>query len=609
MRPTGLQTWLGIVVVGLLCVAGPDTSLASVTEAARLRVFLDLQYDEAIRRSPMLATEFNDLSGYDRWDDLSEAGLAEQAAADRRALESAESEFDTDLLGPVDRLQLRIFIDQQRLMLDRYRWRNHFYALNQIVGLHVAVPDMLTNQQPVASVADAHAYIRRISAVGPLFDQLIARMREQAAGKIYMPRSVYPLLIGAARNVVHGEPHTRGPDSPIYADFRRRVGDLKIGRQEQQALVAECRRALLGHLEPAYRRLIAYLSVQQTRTKIDGGVWQLPDGDEFYAFLVRQFTTTDLSPADIHALGLHEVARLQEEMAALLRQMGYTGSLRAFVAQTKADPRFFEPNTDEGREHYLVRARQIVAAMQAKTTAAFLAPAPLPLEVRRAEIFKETTAPAGFYEGGSADGVRPGVVYLNLADMRLNPVIELEGLLYHEGIPGHHMQISTILVNGAVPRLRKVSPWWENSAFVEGWGLYAEQLAKDMGFYKDPYAEFGRLSGELWRATRLVVDSGLHYKRWSRQQAIQYLNDNTPSPPETNAGAVDRYLAVPGQATSFTVGMQAFVAERERARAALGSRFDIREYHRVALENGYVPLWALRQAVQDWVAERGAVNP
>ena len=193
--------------------------------------------------------------------------------------------------------------------------------------------------------------------------------------------------------------------------------------------------------------------------------------------------------------------------------------------------------------------------------------------------------------------------------MRLHPVIELEDLLYHEGIPGHHMQISTILVDPTIPKLRKVSPWWQNSAVVEGWGLYAEQLAKDMGFYQDPYSEFGRLSGELWRATRLVVDSGLHYKRWSREQAIRYLNENTPSPEATNAGAVDRYLAVPGQATSFTVGMLAFVAERDRARAALGSRFDLREFHQVALRNGYVPLWALRRAVSEWIAEKKEVKP
>ncbi len=591
-----------LLLASSLCTAEPN-------ETDRLRAFLDGAYSDAIVRSPMLATEFNDLTGYDRWDDMSDAGLTAASEADRRALDAARTRFDADKLDPAGKLQLRVFLDQQQLMLDRYRWRNHFYALNQIVGLHVAVADILTNQQPLLTPQQAGAYVRRISAVEPLFEQLTERMRIQARLRIYMPRSVYPLLIEAAGNVVTGEPFTRGPDSPIYADFRRRVALLGLPVTESDALVADCRSALVQHLGPAYKRLIMALRSQQAKTPIDGGVWQLPQGDEFYAFLVRQFTTTDMTPQQIHDLGLREVARIQSEMQVLLQQLGYSGTVRDFVRQTKSDSRFYEPDTEEGRARYLARATAIVAAMRARVTQAFFNDAPLPLEIRRTDLFKEASSPAGFYEGGSADGTRPGVVYLNLANMRLSPVYELEDLLYHEGIPGHHMQISTILVDSSIPRLRKIAPWWLNSAFVEGWGLYAESLAKDMGFYQDPYAEFGRLSGELWRATRLVVDSGLHYKRWTRAQAIRYLNENTPSPEATNEGAVDRYLAVPGQATSFTVGMQAFVAERERARRLLGERFDIREFHRVALKNGYIPIWALQQAVGDWIAGRQAPSP
>jgi uncharacterized protein (DUF885 family) len=233
----------------------------------------------------------------------------------------------------------------------------------------------------------------------------------------------------------------------------------------------------------------------------------------------------------------------------------------------------------------------------------------LPLRVLRTESYKEASSPPGFYESGTADGSRPGVVYLNLSNMHVMPLDELEDLLYHEGIPGHHMQISTILVDKTIPQMRKVNEWWQDSAFVEGWGLYAERLGKELGFYQDPYSEFGLLSGELWRATRLVVDSGLHYKHWTRAQAIQYLNDNTPSPEETNERAVDRYLAVPGQATSFMVGMRKFVAQRERARAALGTRFDLREYHQLALSSGYIPLWALEQKVSAWIESKAPATP
>ncbi|HEX4677278.1 MAG TPA: DUF885 domain-containing protein, partial [Steroidobacteraceae bacterium] len=204
------------------------------------------------------------------------------------------------------------------------------------------------------------------------------------------------------------------------------------------------------------------------------------------------------------------------------------------------------------------------------------------------------------------DGRRPGVVYLNLSDMHLQPLYELEDLLYHEGVPGHHMQIATIQTDAAIPRLRKINEWWQDTAFVEGWGLYAERLGKDMGFYRDPYGDLGRLTGELWRACRLVVDSGLHYKRWSREEAIRYLQENSAAPDGTIVREVDRYIAVPGQATAFTVGMLKFVSERERARQALGPKFDLREYHHVVLENGYLPLWAVEERVSRWITARQA---
>jgi uncharacterized protein (DUF885 family) len=247
--------------------------------------------------------------------------------------------------------------------------------------------------------------------------------------------------------------------------------------------------------------------------------------------------------------------------------------------------------------------------MQSHITEAFQAAAPLPLEVRRVDSYKEASAPGGFYEPGSTDGRRPGVVYLNLSDMHLQPLYELEDLLYHEGVPGHHMQISTIQTDAAIPKLRKVNEWWQDTAFVEGWGLYAERLGKDMGFYRDPYADLGRLTGELWRACRLVVDSGLHYKHWSREEAIRYLQENSAAPDGTIVREVDRYIAVPGQATAFTVGMQKFVSERERARQALGPKFDLREYHHIALESGYLPLWALEERVTRWIASRQAAAP
>ena len=582
----------------------PDTQVNS--ESKRFADFLESIYQRTLVESPKLATEFGSRAGYDRWDDESERALAARAAENRRNIATAKRRFDYAKLDAASQLQYRVFIDEQQLFLDRYRWRNHFYALNQIVGLHLDVPGTLTGKQPFEDERDAEAYIRRIRAVVPAFRDLITHMKTEASRGVYMPKSVYPLLVEGARNVVTGSPHDPGPDSPIYADFKRRLTGLGLSTAREQQLLAEVRAALIRQLQPAYESLIDELDKEGLRTPITGGVWQLPDGDAFYAFLVRQFTTTDMTPAQIHEMGLAEVARSQAEIGALMRRIQFDGTVREFMAKVKADPRNYESNDDAGRTAYLVRARSIVAAMQEKITDAFEAPAPLPLRIVRTEAYKEASSPPGFYEAGSADGSRPGTVYLNLADMRLCPLDELEDLLYHEGVPGHHMQISTILVDRSIPRLRKVNEWWQDSAFVEGWGLYAERLGKDLGFYRDPYSEFGLLSGELWRASRLVVDSGLHYKHWTREEAIQYLNDNTPSPESTNVRAVDRYLAVPGQATSFMVGMRRFVAERERARQALGTRFDVREYHAQVLGSGYIPLWALTEKVDAYIRANSA---
>ncbi|HEY0342207.1 MAG TPA: DUF885 domain-containing protein, partial [Steroidobacteraceae bacterium] len=555
---------------------------------------------------PQWATEAGSKVGYDRWDDTSEAALAKEAARIRANIHAAKTRFHYARLDPSSQLQYRVFLDEQQLLLDRYRWRDHFYALNQIVGLHIDIPGTLTGAQPLESEEDARAYVKRISAVRVAMSQLVQHLRTQAKHGIFMPKPVYPLLIEGARNVITGAPHDTGPDGQIFADFKRRIALLDIPSERKTRWVEEAREALRKDLQPAYEQLIAVLQDQGEHTPILAGVWQIPDGDTFYAFLIRQFTTTAMTPEDVHTLGLRQVDAVHTEVATVMRTLGFTGSVREFMAKTKADPRFYAANTDAGRAEFLARARDIVGAMQTHIPEAFLAAAPLPLEVRRVDSYKEASAPAGFYEPGSTDGRRPGVVYLNLSDMHLQPLYELEDLLYHEGVPGHHMQISTIQTDASIPQLRKVNEWWQDTAFVEGWGLYAERLGKDMGFYRDPYADLGRLTGELWRACRLVVDSGLHYKHWSRDEAIRYLQENSAAPDGTIVREVDRYIAVPGQATAFTVGMQKFVSERERARQALGPKFDLREYHHVVLENGYLPLWAVEDRVNRWIASRQA---
>jgi uncharacterized protein (DUF885 family) len=582
------------------------TAVDARTESERFGAFLEAAYERQMRASPSLATTRGEPGRRTTWEDLTEAGANAAAAQAREELAAARA-FRPDALDARLRLQRRVFLAQQELVLQRHRWRNHLYPLNQIVGPHVDVPAVLA-AQPLDSVADAEAWIARVAAVRPYFDGLVARLDAQARSGVYLPRSVYPILIGQANRVIAGAPHGADGTSPIYADFTRRLESLDLDAATRARLLARARAVLVAELEPAYRKLVATLQRHAARTPIDAGAWQLPDGAAFYAFLVRQHTTTDMTPDDVHALGLAEVERVHGEMRALMRRVGAEGDLRTFLQRMKADPRFYYADDDAGRAAYLERARALVAAMQARLPEAFLRPPPLPLEIRATEPYRAAGAPSGFYEAGTADGRRPGVVSLNVQGMQSRPTYDLEALLYHEAVPGHHLQISSILADESIPRLRKVERWWQDSAFVDGWALYAERLAKEMGFYSDPYSDFGRLAGELWRATRLVVDSGLHAKRWSRERAIAYLDENTPSPHATNEQAVDRYLAVPGQATAFTVGMKRILEERERARRELGERFDLREFHAAVLAQGYVPLWALTEAVDDWIRTKQAAG-
>jgi uncharacterized protein (DUF885 family) len=607
-----VRRWLG-ATIAMLAIASAHAGAAqpALTADERFLAYLEGAYQRLLVANPSLATEQGSRVGNDRWESIGEAGALAEATAAVEELANVRRDFSEAPLGPKARLQYGVFERSQELLLQRHRWRNHLYPLNQIVGPPIDIPQVLASQK-IESVADAEAWLRRVSATPDYLGGLVERLNLQVEHGVYLPKSVYPILIGQARGLRDGIPAHDGPQAhwatPMLDDFTAKVNALNVSKAEKDALVARARTALVRDLRPAYDRVIATLETHAARTPVNGGVWQLPDGDAFYQFLVRQYTTTDMSPQQVHELGLREVARTHREMAEIMRKVGFDGDLRAFMQQIKADPRFYLKDDEAGRAAYLARARGIVAAMQAKLPEAFLKPPPLPLEIQPTPAYRAAGAPSGFYTAGTADGSRPGIVSLNLSKLDESPLYDLESLLYHEAVPGHHLQISSILVDPTIPQLRKVERYWENSAFVEGWALYAERLGKEMGFFQDPYSDFGRLAAELWRATRLVVDSGLHYKRWTREQAIAYLDENTPSPHSTNEGAVDRYLAVPGQATSFMVGMQHILAERERAKQALGAGFDLRQFHGVVLENGYVPLWAVSDNVDRWLAGHKALT-
>ena len=390
-------------------------------------------------------------------------------------------------------------------------------------------------------------------------------------------------------------------ERPLLADFRAKVGKLAIDEAKRKTLVARAELALLSSVKPAFDSVIAWAKeMEKTATEVDG-IWKLPDGAAYYDFLLENFTTTKLSASEIHEIGLREVARLHDDMRGLMKRVGFEGELPAFFEFMRTDPRFYYEDSDAGRAAWHADANSYITGMRAKLPELFITLPKSEVVVKAVEPFREKSAGKAFYQRPSMDGTRPGVFYGNLYQMKEMPKYELEALVYHEAIPGHHMQIAIATEETSLPQFRRLGGY---TAYSEGWGLYSERLGKELGFYSDPWSEFGRLAMELHRAVRLVVDTGLHAKRWTREQTIRYHVDNSPTGEDAAIRATERYILNPGQATAYMIGMLKIVELRERAVAALGERFDIRKFHDFVLRTGAVPLNVLESEVQRWVESR-----
>ncbi|MDB5697224.1 MAG: hypothetical protein JWN69_28, partial [Alphaproteobacteria bacterium] len=391
-------------------------------------------------------------------------------------------------------------------------------------------------------------------------------------------------------------------DSDLFADYKAKIGKLDAPAAEKTRLIEAGRKAMVEEIKPAYQRVIALMQVQRKAAGTDDGVWRFPNGADQYAALLRYYTTTALDADQIHSLGLQQVDRIHNEMRALMARIGFTGTLQQFFAKMRTDRSLFLPNTAAGKQAYLAETEKANREMEALLPAWFNTLPKSSLLVKPVEPFREKSAGKAFYQRPAPDGSRPGTYYVNLYNMADMPTSEIEALFYHEGIPGHHLQLAVQTELGAdVPAFRRFGGF---TAYIEGWGLYSERLAKDMGQYKDPYRDFRRVQLELHRAIRLVVDSGLHHGRWTREQAIKYVEDNSADAPGGIVKAIERYIVYPGQATAYMVGKLKIEQLRDRAKAALGDRFDIKGFHDVVLLSGPVPLDILERNVDAWIARQ-----
>ena len=488
-------------------------------------------------------------------------------------------------------------------------FRHEDYVMHQFRGPHTSVPSGLINVHQIGDVADAEAYIGRINNVSVYFDEVIEQLNIRYEKGLFLVDWMYPQIVASANNVITGAPfeendkdsEENGKDSAIWADFQEKVAALTIESAEKQRLLDAARDGLINNLKPAYERLIATIETQSEAAHTDDGIWRFENGDEYYQALLNWFTTTDLTADDIHNLGLANVERIQNEMRSVMKTVGFEGSLQEFFVDLRGNADVRYPNTDEGREAYLSDTRNAIDAMRAKLPEFFGILPKAELKVKRVEAFRERSAGKAFYQSPPPDGSRPGIYYANLYDMSSMPKTDLEALAFHEGVPGHHLQLSIATELQGVPEFQR---YLRFTAFSEGWGLYSEYLSKEMGFYQDPYSEFGRLAMELWRAARLVVDTGLHSKRWTREEAIAYLIENTPNAEWDCTKAIERYIAMPGQATAYMVGKIRILELREMAREVLGEQFDIREFHDTVLGSGPVPLDVLEANIKAMIAAK-----
>ncbi len=588
---------------------GPSATEATETVAeavadsavtAAFRAFLEENYAVDMARYPYTASSRGIKLNHDQWDPVAEAFQQETRAINEARLEQL-AQLDRAVLSAADQLSYDLYqLDlERRLASDEFR--HHHFVIHQFSGPHTQAASNLVNIHRVRDLADAEAYVGRLNNIGPWFDQVIEQMEIRTDKGLLLADWQYPQMLESARNVISGVPFAaEGEDSTLWEDFQKKVAALDIDSETRDRLLGEARQALVEVVEPAYERLIAAISEQAEQATEADGVWKFADGEAFYAERLRWFTTTELTADEVHNLGLQEVDRIHGAMRAIMEAVEFEGELTEFFEFMRTDPRFYYPNTNEGRAAYLADATAAIDAMRLRLPEQFGLMPKAEMIVQRVEAFRERSAGKAFYNAPPADGSRPGIYYANLYDMSSMPTYQLEALAYHEGLPGHHMQRAISIELEGLPEFQRYASF---TAYTEGWALYTEELGKDMGMYSDEWSDFGRLAMELWRACRLVVDTGLHSKRWTREQAIDYLAENTPNSRSDATKAIERYIAMPGQATAYLIGKLKIMELRERARTELGEQFDIRAFHDEVLKHGPVPLSILEDIIDRMIGD------
>ena len=568
-----------------------------VDASAQANKQFDEIYKATVMRSPMFQTYLGIKDDYDKWNDISEENTLKELAITKANLATIKA-MATDGFDTQTKVSHSLYIQRLENAIADHKWRFHSYPVNQMRGLHSQIPAFLINQHSINNKKEAEDYISRVQKSQKLLAQLIDNLKLREARGIIAPKFVFAHVIRDANNIITGAPFDDGSASTVLADFTKKVNKLDLDETTKAELLTEINNALTTNLKPGYDALISYVTQLETKADTRDGVWKFPEGEAFFKNALKRTTTTDLTTNEIHQTGLKEVARIHKEMRAIKDKVNFDGDLSAFMAFMRSDTQFYYPSTKEGKAKYLNEAVALIDDMEGRLDQLFLTKPEAELVVKAVEGFREKSAGKAFYQRPAPDGSRPGVYYANLYDMEAMPTYQMAALAYHEGIPGHHMQFAINQKLTGIPMFRKFGGY---TAHTEGWGLYSEFIPKEMGLYQDPYSDFGRLAMELWRACRLVVDTGIHTQKWTREQGIEYYVNNTPNAKSDAVKMVERHIVMPSQATAYKVGMLKILELRKKAKVALGNKFDIREYHDVILKNGPLPLNVLEDFVDDYI--------
>jgi uncharacterized protein (DUF885 family) len=609
LRITTLLTFLiAVIVSGCDNNPTPASPEAGAVPEAQLAIneWFDARYEEELQFSPINLTFLGRKERNDELGSFSYDAFAKELAWKKQTVEELKRLYDYQSLSPAEQVSYDIWVYQYERMAESEKFFYSGLTFDQMNGIQSFVPTFLINFHRVENADDLRAYIARIDDVAPRMREALDIATKSSSGGTITPVFALDGVIEQTQAVITGAPFNANAaeDSDIWADIKQEANTLvesdAMTQETADALLAEAKEALTTQFQPAYESIVEWAENEKDKApKISTGIGDQPNGAAYYKHRLATQTTTDLTADEIHQIGLDEIARLRNDMLAIMQEVKFDGDLAAFFNHVRDGEWNYYPDTDAGREGYITDATAAIDNIKSKLPEFFGLLPKADLVVKRVEAFRERDGAAQHYYPGTPDGSRPGIYYAHLSDMAAMPKNQLEVIAYHEGLPGHHMQISIAQELEDVPQFRTQAGF---TAYSEGWGLYSEVLAREIpGTYIDPYNRFGQLTSEIWRAIRLVVDTGLHAKGWTEQQAIDYFMQNSPEPLESVTSEIQRYIVMPGQATSYKIGMLKIQELREKAQASLGAKFDIRAFHDTVLGGGALPLPVLERVVDQWI--------